>query len=263
MNQESTTRHAALFDVSGKTVLVTGAFSGLGRDLARALGEAGAMLALAGRRIGQGRELAAEFAREGIRAYALEMDVTRAESVDAAMAELVSTLGAPDVLINNAGVTLTKPLLDVTEDEWVGIIDVNLNGAWRVAQKTARAMRDAGKCGSIVNIASILGLRVAQQLPAYAASKAALIQLTHAMALELARYRIRVNALAPGYVETPLNRDFFATEPGLALIKRIPQRRLGQSSELVGPLLLLASDASTYMTGTVVIVDGGHMVNTL
>jgi NAD(P)-dependent dehydrogenase (short-subunit alcohol dehydrogenase family) len=140
---------------------------------------------------------------------------------------------------------------------------VNLTGAWRVAQEAARHMVAHKQGGSIVNIASILGLRVSAQVPSYAASKAALIQLTKAMALELARYKIRVNALAPGYVVTSMNREFFASEPGQALIKRIPQRRIGNPEELDGALLLLASDAGSYATGTVLVIDGGQLVNTL
>lgn len=254
---------AGTFRLDGKLALVTGAFGGLGRDFARVLGRAGAELILAGRRIDDGRRLAAEFAEAGQRAHAIEMDVTSPESVDAAIAEMGAAIGAPDILVNNAGITLTKPLLDLDEADWTGIVETNLNGAWRVAQRVARMMRAAGKGGSIVNIASILGLRVAQQVPAYAASKAALIQLTKGMALELARYGIRVNALAPGYLETPLNRDFFAGEAGQALIKRIPQRRLGGVEDLSGPLLLLASAAGSYMTGSVLVVDGGHTVNSL
>ncbi len=252
-----------LFDISGRVALVTGAFSGIGCDLAHALGGSGAVVVLAGRRIERGRAMATDLERQGVRAHAVQMDVASAPSVDAAMSEILAAVGVPDILVNNAGITMTKPLLEVEEQDWTSIVEVNLNGAWRVAQRVALAMRDAGKRGSIINIASILGLRVAQQLPAYAASKAALIQLTAAMALELARYGIRVNALAPGYIETDLNRDFFGTEAGKALIKRIPQRRLGQSRELIGALLLLASSASSSMTGSVLVVDGGHAVNSL
>ena len=166
-------------------------------------------------------------------------------------------------MINNAGIAITKPLLEHTEEDWQQVIDVNLNGAWRVAQAAARRMVTDGQGGSIVNVASILGMRVASQVPSYAASKAALVHLTKAMALELARYRIRVNALAPGYVETALNREFFASDAGEALIKRVPQRRIGTPEELDGALLLLASDAGSYITGAVLAVDGGHLVSTL
>jgi NAD(P)-dependent dehydrogenase (short-subunit alcohol dehydrogenase family) len=138
-----------------------------------------------------------------------------------------------------------------------------VTGAWRVAQAAARHMRDHGQGGSIVNIASITGLRVAGAISVYVASKAGLIQLTKAMALELARYNIRVNALAPGYIETDINRDFFVSDAGLALIKRIPQRHTGKAEELDGPLLLLCSDASSYMTGSVLVADGGHLISSL
>ena len=139
----------------------------------------------------------------------------------------------------------------------------NLRGGFLVAQAAGRMMRAQGRGGAIVNIASILGLRVAGQVAAYAASKAAVVQLTRAMAFELARHAIRVNALCPGYVETDLNRDFFAGEQGQALIRRIPQRRLGRLSDLDGPLLLLCSDAGAYMTGVALPVDGGHLVSSL
>jgi NAD(P)-dependent dehydrogenase (short-subunit alcohol dehydrogenase family) len=191
------------------------------------------------------------------------MDVKKPTSVRQAVASIASQLGAIDVLVNNAGVATTRAFLDVTEEEWASVVDVNLTGAWRVAQAVAQHMRSSGRGGSIINIASITGLRVAGAISAYVASKAGLIQLTKAMALELARYNIRVNALAPGYIETDINRDFFASEVGQTLIKRIPQRRIGKPQELEGPLLLLASDASSYMTGSVLVADGGHLVSSL
>jgi NAD(P)-dependent dehydrogenase (short-subunit alcohol dehydrogenase family) len=151
----------------------------------------------------------------------------------------------------------------MTEDDFDAVLDTNLKGVFLVAQSAARAMREAKKPGSIVNVASILGVRVAGHVSAYAASKAAVIQLTKSMALEWARYGIRVNALCPGYIETPINQDFFRTDAGKALINRIPQRRLGLPKDLDAPLLLLCSDASSYMTGSTLVVDGGHLVSSL
>ena len=249
--------------LDGKVALVTGAFGGLGRDFALMLARAGAAVALSGRRIGDGRKLADAMRRDGARVEAIAMDVTDRESVDIAVERAETALGPLDVLVNNAGVAITRPFLDLTEREWHDVMDVNLDGTFRVAQAVALRMRAAGKGGSIVNIASVLAERVAAQVAPYATSKAALVQLTRAMALELARDRIRVNALAPGYIETPLNRDFFATEGGQALVKRVPQRRLGRVEDLEGALLLLCSDASSFMTGATIAVDGGHTVSSL
>jgi len=210
-----------------------------------------------------GEQLAGEIRAAGGRALAWRMDVTDPESVRETIDSVAAELGPITVVVNNAGVAVTKPFLEVSEQDWSDVVDVNLTGAWRVAQAAARHVRDHGQGGSIVNIASITGLRVAGAISAYVASKAGLIHLTRAMALELARYNIRVNALAPGYIETDINRDFFTSDAGQALIKRIPQRRIGKAEELNGPLLLLCSDASSYMTGSVLVADGGHLVSSL
>lgn len=249
--------------LDGHTALVTGANGGLGSHFAEVLAKAGAKVAIAARRLDSLRALEQRIASTGGVVHAVALDVKRRESVVAALDDAAAALGPMTVVVNNAGIAVTKPLLEHTEDDWNEVIEVNLNGAWRVAQESARHMVEHQRGGSIVNIASILGLRVSAQVPAYVASKAALIQLTKAMALELARHRIRVNALAPGYVETSINREFFTSEAGEALIKRIPQRRIGKPHELDAALLLLASDAGSYATGSVVVVDGGQLVNTL
>jgi len=247
------------FDMTGKVALVTGASGGLGRHFASVLALAGAEVVLAARRQDALAEAADRIEAAGGRARTVGLDVTDARSVDRAFQEA----GPVDVLINNSGVTATVTAVEMEEADWDRIVDTNLKGAWLVARAFARQAIAAKHEGAIVNIASILGLRVAGHLSAYAASKAGLIQLTQTMALELARHQIRVNALAPGYIETDINRDFFQSERGKALIARIPQRRLGQEEDLDGPLLLLASDASRFMTGSVVAVDGGHLVSSL
>ncbi|MBZ9719192.1 SDR family oxidoreductase [Mesorhizobium sp. AD1-1] len=246
-------------DLAGKSSLVTGASGGLGHHFGRLLARQGVMVTLAARRVEALENVCAEIRKLGGSARALRLDVADTAAVDAAFAE------APpfDIVINNAGVSLPGPALETSEAEWDSTIDVNLKGSFFVAKAAASAMLKAGRGGSIVNVASILGMRVAGSVSAYASSKAGLIQLTKSLALEWARHGIRVNALCPGYIETDLNREFFATSAGMALINRIPQRRLGQLEDLDAALLLLASDAGRYITGATLAVDGGHLVSSL
>jgi NAD(P)-dependent dehydrogenase (short-subunit alcohol dehydrogenase family) len=253
-------------DLRGRSALVTGAFSGLGLHFARVLAAHGAKLALAGRRIELGRSVAAEIGAAvsrpaDVRAYAL--DVTDAASVLDCLAQASAELGVPRIVVNNAGTVVRAASLDVKDDDWNAVVDVNLSGVFRVAQASAREMVRAGLGGSIINIASILGLRVRTQVASYAATKAAIVHLTQALALEWAEHGIRVNAIAPGYFETDMNRDFLQSDAGRAIVARVPQKRVGQLAELDGPLLLLASDASSFITGAVIPIDGGHLVSTL
>jgi hypothetical protein len=242
--------------LKGRKALVTGASSGLGAHFAQVLAAQGAEVTLGARRLAELQEVCAQITNGGGQARAVRLDVTDANSVAEVCAEPF------DIVVNNAGISAAGPAIGYSEADWDRTMDINLKGAFLVSQAAAQKMKDNGG-GSIINIASILGLRVAGAVAAYATSKAALVQLTKATALEWARYGIRVNALCPGYIETPLNTEFFATEAGQALIKRIPQRRLGRLQDLDGPLLLLASDAGAYMTGSEIAVDGGHLVSSL
>lgn len=250
---------ADIFDIAGRVALVTGASQGLGRRFALALAARGAKVGLAARSTAKLAAVAAEIAASGGTAMAVSIDVLDHGSIEAAVVDVTRAFGPIDILVNNAGVAVTKPFLDQTEEDWDAVVGTNLKGAFLVAQAVARRMAERG-CGAIVNIASILGYGTIGQLTPYAASKAGLIQMTRNMALELARYGVRVNAIAPGYVETEMTQDFFATPPGLAIVAGIPQRRLGRQEDLDGPLVLLASDASRYMTGSVVLVDGGFLL---
>jgi NAD(P)-dependent dehydrogenase (short-subunit alcohol dehydrogenase family) len=244
--------------LEGRHAIVTGASSGLGRHFALTLARAGAKVAVAARRVDKLTALVAEIASFDGHALPVSLDVTDPASVRNAVENAETELGPIHILVNNAGVTQAKAVLEIDEADWDNIVGTNLRGAWRMAQETARHMARLGHGGSIINIASILSFGVTRQLATYAISKAAVVQMTKALAVELTRDNIRVNALAPGYIETDFNRDFFVTERGKEMVRRIPQQRLGQASDLDGALLLLASDASAYMTGSVITVDGGH-----
>ncbi|CAH1693275.1 NAD(P)-dependent dehydrogenase (Short-subunit alcohol dehydrogenase family) [Hyphomicrobiales bacterium] len=244
----------------GNTALVTGASSGLGQHFARLLAAQGAEVILAARRREALDRLCADIAETAGAVVGLPLDVTDADAVKAAIAGLPRP---PDILINAAGISAAKPALELSCAEWDCTHDTNLRGAFLVARAVAERLVADGRGGTIVNVASILGHRVAGNLAAYAASKAGLVRLTEVLAVEWARHGIRVNTLCPGYIETDLNREFFQSQAGQALIKRIPQRRLGRPEDLDGALLLLVSAAGSFMTGTSLVVDGGHLVSPL
>jgi NAD(P)-dependent dehydrogenase (short-subunit alcohol dehydrogenase family) len=253
----------AKFDLTGEVALITGASGDLGRHFAQVLAAAGAAVVLMARRGDLITTEAERLRGQGYRAAAVTGDITLAQGLNAAFAAAENELGPISLLVNNAGISLTTPSLDLADSDWDAVIDTNLKGAWLASREAAQRWVKRKQPGNIINIASILGQRVASQTLPYAVSKAGLIQMTKALSLEWARHNIRVNALAPGYIRTALNDEFFGTEAGAALVKRIPQRRLGQLPDLDGPLLLLASAASSYMTGTVLTVDGGHLNSSL
>jgi NAD(P)-dependent dehydrogenase (short-subunit alcohol dehydrogenase family) len=248
------------FSLDGKTALVTGASSGLGLHFAHVLAGAGAKVALAARRLERLRQVEGEIAAAGGEAFAVALDVTDRQSIAKGFDAAEAALGPIDILVNNAGVPAGSYFLEMSEEEWRGVLDVNLDGVFRVGQEAARRMAARREGGSIVNIASIAAFGVLKGIAPYSASKVAVVSLTKSMALELARDNIRVNALAPGYFSTELNEAFLAGDAGKRLLSRVPMRRAGRLEELDGPLLLLASGAGGFMTGSVVTVDGGHLL---
>ena len=251
------------FRIDGKLALVTGAGTGLGRQFAETLAEAGATVALAARRREKLEETAAAIEAAGGKALCLDLDVTSRESIVRCLTELNERAGVADILVNNAGIARQAFATDMSESDWDDVIDTNLSGVFRMAQVGAQAMIKAGKRGSIINIGSILGMRVSKALASYIAAKAGVLHLTKALALEFSRYGIRVNAIAPGYFVTEMNQAEFDAGGSELVKKQVPMGRVGDLPEIGGPLLLLASDAGSYMTGSVVAVDGGHLITSL
>ncbi len=246
--------------LDGKTALVTGASSGLGHRFAVVLARAGARVALAARRTDRLGALAEEIAAFDGRAMPIRLDVTDVESVKHAVETAETELGPIDILVNNSGVSTQRKIVDVTPADYDQVMQTNAKGAFFVAQEVGRRMIERGTPGRIINIASVAGLRVLSQLSVYCMSKAAVVQMTRAMALEWARYGINVNAICPGYIETEINRDYFATEAGKKLVAMLPRRRVGQPEDLDGLLLLLASDASRFINGAIITADDGLSV---
>ncbi|MGI9291191.1 MAG: SDR family NAD(P)-dependent oxidoreductase [Gammaproteobacteria bacterium] len=251
------------FDLTGRVALVTGASSGLGAGFARVLAEAGAHVALVARRADRLEALADELRGEGLSALPVVMDVTDVTSIQVALDKVEADLGAVQILVNNAGISRSGFLRRMSEEDWDAVLDTNLKSVWQVAAQVVNRMIAASAQGTVINISSVLGFGASKVLGPYMAAKAGVVQLTRSMAMEWAENNIRVNAIAPGYFPTEINEGFFETSKGLAMIERIPMKRIGDPTELAGPLLLLASDASSFMTGSTLVVDGGHLCQQL
>jgi NAD(P)-dependent dehydrogenase (short-subunit alcohol dehydrogenase family) len=246
------------FSVEGLVALVTGASSGIGLHLAEILALAGAKVALAARRADRLEQACAAIRKRGGTCLPIALDVTSRDSIMAALDATETGLGPLSVLVNNAGVVVSKPFFEHTEEDWDQVVDTNLKGAWLMAREFAHHLVERKRPGRVINIASVLSFRTIARVPSYLAAKAGLLHLNSAMAMELARYNILVNAIAPGYVVTDFNREFLASEAGLRLAARVPMKRVGQVEDLGGALLFLASPASAYVTGACISVDGGH-----
>jgi len=250
------------FDLTDKTALVTGASSGLGARFARVLAANGATVVLASRRIGRLKELRAEIEAEGGSAHVVAMDVTDPDAIAAGVAQAEAEAGAIDILVNNSGVSTTQRLVDVTPEDFDFVFDTNTRGAFFVAQAVGRRMierarEEPDRQARIINIASMAALKVLAQIGVYCMSKAAVAQMTRAMALEWARYNINVNAICPGYISTELNEHHWETDAGRKLISMLPRKRLGTAEDLDGLLLLLASEQSRFINGAVIAADDG------
>jgi NAD(P)-dependent dehydrogenase (short-subunit alcohol dehydrogenase family) len=252
-------------DLSGRVALVTGASSGLGTQFAKTLAAAGCGVVLAGRRIERLKTLRAEIEASGGDAHVVTVDVTDLHSIRAAVAHAETEMGTLDILINNSGVSTTQKITDVTEDDYDYVFDTNTKGAFFVAQEVGKRMlaRAKGSApgtftgGRIVNIASMAGLRVLSQIGVYCMSKAAVIHMTKAMALEWGKYGINVNAICPGYIDTEINHHHWETEQGQKLIQMLPRKRVGKPADLDGLIVLLASDQSHFVNGAVIAADDG------
>lgn len=252
---------ADLFDLTGQVALVTGASSGLGWRFAQVLAGQGAKVVLAARRTDRLEALKQQIVSDGGQAHCAALDVGDVANIEAVFDEARQVFGDVTLLVNNAGISGQKSILETDLEDWKHIREINLDAVWHCSKIMAQGLVKADKGGAIINIASILAFRVARTLGAYAVTKAGVEQMTKAMAIEFARHNIRVNAIAPGYIVTDINRGFLTSPASEKMRKAIPQNRFGDVSDLDGTLLLLASDkASGFMTGSMVVVDGGHSV---
>lgn len=255
-------------DLSGRVAFITGASSGLGAQFARTLARAGAGVVLASRRVEKLKELRARIEGEGGDAHVIELDVTDHASIKSAVAHAETEMGSIDILVNNSGVSTTQRIQDVTPEDYDFIFDTNVKGAFFVAQEVGKRMlaRSRGAApgsftgGRIINIASMAGLKVLPQIGAYCMSKAAVVQMTKAMAMEWGKFGINVNAICPGYIDTEINHHHWQTEQGKKLIDMLPRKRVGNPQDLDALLIMLASDQSHFINGAVIAADDGFAV---